>query len=77
MTNPIKKRLSIILATVLLILVATPALASDYVGNSRTGKFHYADCQWAGKISPSNRVHFNSRDEAVSQGYVPCKVCHP
>ena len=34
--TPIKKRLSIILAAVLLILAATPALASDYIGNART-----------------------------------------
>ncbi len=77
MANHLKKHLSIILATILLVLVATPALASEYVGNSNSKKFHYADCRWAGKISPSNIVHFSSRDEAVNQGYAPCKVCHP
>ena len=77
MMPSLKKRLSLILATVLLILAATPALASDYVGNSKSKKFHYADCRWAGKISPRNIVHFSSRDEAVNQGYVPCKVCQP
>lgn len=34
--NPIKRHLSIILATILLILAAAPALASDYIGNART-----------------------------------------
>jgi|GEM_PF-5759796 len=43
--TPIKKRLSIILVSVLLILAATPALASDYIGNANTMKFHYADCK--------------------------------
>lgn len=48
-----------------------------YIGNSRTGKFHRPGCQWAQKISPQNRVIFQSRDQAVAQGYIPCKVCSP
>ncbi len=75
--NPVKKRLSIILAAVLLILAATPALASDYIGNARTGKFHYASCRWVTKMNPSNKVYINSRDEAINKGFVPCKVCRP
>ena len=75
--NPVKKRLSIILVAVLLILAAAPVLASDYIANSKSGKFHYASCRWAEKISPANRVYINSREEAVNQGYVPCKVCKP
>ena len=75
--HPLHKRLSIILATILVVLAAAPALASDYVGNARTMKFHYASCRWAHKISPSNIVYFNSRGEATGSGYVPCKVCKP
>lgn len=74
---PIHKRLSIILATILLILAATPALASDYIGNARTGKFHYASCRWVGKMNPGNKVYLNSRSEAINRGFVPCKVCKP
>ena len=75
--SPIQKRLSIILATVLLILATPPALASDYVANARTGKFHYASCRWVAKMNPGNKVYFNTRDDAVNSGYVPCKVCRP
>lgn len=74
---PMKKHLSIIIATILLILVAAPALASDYIGNANSGKFHYADCRWAQKIAPYNIVYLNSRDEAISRGFIPCKVCRP
>lgn len=48
-----------------------------YIGNARTKKFHRPDCVWAQQISPSNRVQFRSRDEAIRQGYQPCKVCNP
>ncbi|MQL50853.1 hypothetical protein GFC01_00890 [Desulfofundulus thermobenzoicus] len=51
--------------------------AGKYIGNSNSKKFHYPDCQWAQKISPSNRVEFNTREEAVNAGYQPCKVCRP
>ncbi|MBP2657257.1 MAG: hypothetical protein H6Q69_289 [Firmicutes bacterium] len=48
-----------------------------YVGASTTGKFHYTSCRWAEKIRPDHRVYFNTREEAISAGYVPCKVCQP
>jgi len=50
---------------------------SGYVGNSRTLKFHRPDCVWAQRISPANRVYFQTREEAIQQGYIPCKVCNP
>ena len=74
---PIKKHLSVILVAVLLILAAAPALASDYVGNARTMKFHYADCSSVKKMNPANKVYMNSRDEAINRGFVPCKICCP
>ncbi|MCS7336819.1 MAG: hypothetical protein NZ739_01065 [Verrucomicrobiae bacterium] len=48
-----------------------------YVGNSRSLKFHRADCEWAQKISERNKVTFRDRAEAVTQGYAPCYVCKP
>lgn len=50
---------------------------ASYVGNARSKKFHRADCRYAAEMSPANRVEFGSREEAVRQGYVPCKVCKP
>lgn len=51
--------------------------SGSYVGNSNTGKFHELSCRWGQKISEHNKVSFNSRNEAISQGYQPCKVCNP
>jgi len=48
-----------------------------YIGNMRSKKFHRPDCRWAEKISPSNRVRFKSREEALKSGYDPCRVCSP
>ncbi|WP_253256508.1 MULTISPECIES: thermonuclease family protein [unclassified Neomoorella] len=51
--------------------------AAKYIGNSSSKKFHLPSCQWAKEISPRNRVEFTSRQEAISAGYQPCKVCRP
>ena len=61
---------------VILIMTAT-ALASSYVGNANSRKFHFANCSTLKKMNPSNRVDFNSRDEAINAGYIPCKCCKP
>lgn len=70
-----KKFLSLIVAAI--VLMTANVLASNYVGNANSKKFHYSDCASAQKIKSSNRVSFNSRDEAISNGYVPCKRCKP
>jgi len=50
----------------------------DYVVNTNTGKFHYPSCSSADDIKPSNRWDYHgSREELISQGYVPCKRCDP
>ena len=48
-----------------------------YVGNSNTKKFHSPYCSSADKIKDSNRVTFSSRQDAISRGYTPCKLCNP
>ena len=48
-----------------------------YVGSIKSNKYHYQYCKWARKINRANLVVFNSPTEALSQGYVPCKVCKP
>ena len=49
----------------------------NYIGNSNSMKFHYPECRWAKKISAKNKVYFDSKQEALDSGYVPCKVCKP
>lgn len=72
------KKLALVLTLVFSILaVATPTLANVYVGNLKSYKFHYQGCQWERKMWESNRIYFDSRDEAINYGMVPCKVCRP
>lgn len=72
-----KKRLAVVLMVLLVFMLPLIALASQYVGNSNSGKFHYSSCRWAQKIASYNRVDYDSREDAVNDGYVPCKVCRP
>lgn len=51
--------------------------SGSYVANANTGKFHVSGCDSVSKMSEKNKVFFSSRDEAVNQGYVPCKRCNP
>ena len=49
-----------------------------YIGNSNSKKFHYPYCNSAGQIKEKNKVLlYGSRDDAISQGYSPCKICNP
>ena len=48
---------------------------TSYIGNKNSKKFHKTDC---GTLpAEKNRVYFSSRDEAIQQGYSPCKNCDP
>ena len=50
----------------------------DYVLNKNTKKFHYPWCSSADDIKKKNRKDFTgTREEVISQGYVPCKRCNP
>lgn len=51
--------------------------SGSYIANANTGKFHYASCNSAQKIKDYNKVYLTSREDAISQGYVPCKICNP
>jgi Adenosine deaminase len=51
--------------------------SSDYIGNSASGIFHYANCRYVSRMSENHKVYFDTRDEAIDAGYRPCKVCRP
>lgn len=70
-----KKFLALIVAAI--VLMTAHVLAANYVGNANTKRFHYANCRSVNEMKPENRVPINSREEAVSKGYVPCKRCNP
>ncbi len=49
--------------------------AANYIGNRNSKKFHLPTCR--SLPAPSNQVYFKTRDEAISQGFVPCRICNP
>ena len=49
--------------------------SSSYIGNKNSKKFHYPSCH--SLPIEKNRRYFNSRSEAISSGYDPCKNCNP
>lgn len=51
--------------------------ASAIVANKESKTFHRADCTFAAKMKPANRVAFTNAAEAARAGYKPCKVCKP
>ena len=50
----------------------------DYVLNKNTKKFHYPYCSSVSRMKVKNRWdYWGSREEILSMGYVPCKICNP
>lgn len=70
------KRFAISFLAVLLLAAAVLA-APQYVASVHKEPFHRVSCRWAQKISPANAVYYNTRQEAINDGYRPCKVCNP
>ena len=48
-----------------------------YFGNKRSPTLHLPECRWVKKMSPKNIAVFTSREDAIHQGYNPCKTCNP
>ncbi|WP_313413120.1 stalk domain-containing protein [Sedimentibacter sp.] len=49
----------------------------SYIGNSNSLKFHYPTCSSVSTMTDSNKVYFDSREEAINKGYEPCGRCNP
>lgn len=54
---------------------AATALASSYLCNPRSMKFHYASCRTI--KHPENFIPASTREEAINAGYTSCGVCKP
>lgn len=54
-----------------------PPATGQYVGSIQSDVFHNPNCRYVKKILPENMIWFASRDDAIAQGYRPCKVCNP
>ena len=48
---------------------------THYIGNKNTKKFHTLDCYNLPKLE--NQIEFESSEQAVKEGYSPCKNCNP
>lgn len=49
-----------------------------YILNTNSKKFHYPSCSSVGSMSDKNKKEFyGTRDDAIADGYVPCKKCNP
>lgn len=49
-----------------------------YVINTKTGKFHFPDCDSVRKISTQNKEERETdRAELIAEGHTPCGICKP
>jgi len=74
---PMLKKFALATIAAMALSIATPALASDYLANTKSGKFHFADCRTIKHPDAPYFVPYDSRDEAIADGYEPCGVCEP
>ncbi len=50
----------------------------SYVLNTNTHKFHIPGCRGTESMKEKNKKEYTgSREEIISQGYDPCKICNP
>ena len=53
-------------------------VTSSYILNKNTKKFHIPTCASVSDMKEKNKIYFEgSRQDAIDQGYVPCKRCNP
>ena len=74
-----KKVFVAVLAAVVLFACITPTLASTYLANTKSGKFHFSDCRTIKHPNASHFVLYESRDACLADddGFKPCGVCRP
>lgn len=56
----------------------TKSQGTTYILNTNTKKFHYPSCSSVKQMKESNKKEYTGdRADVISQGYNPCKRCHP
>lgn len=75
--DTMRKRGVLIIALFIIFAFVGNAIGAEFWGSKNSNKYHYPTCKWAQKIKPQNLVKFNSPEEAIKAGYIPCKVCNP
>lgn len=49
--------------------------SGSFVASKNGSKYHFPWCSGAQRIKESNKIWFNSREEAESEGYTPAANC--
>jgi micrococcal nuclease len=49
--------------------------SGEYIGNSRSKRFHLESCPFAGKIDKNSIKIYKGKRDAYRDGYAPCKKC--
>lgn len=49
----------------------------SYIGNKNSKKFHLSSCDGVKNMDSKNKITFSSREDAIENGYTPCKTCNP
>jgi hypothetical protein len=55
----------------------TTEAGARYIASKNSDAFHLLTCRWAAEISEGNKVYFETFQDAVSSGRLPCGVCKP
>ena len=50
---------------------------TEYIGNLSSHIFHKSTCGSAATMKEENKIIFYERDDAINEGYTPCKRCKP
>ncbi len=69
-----KRKLYEVLIKGVTILTTTPG---KYAGNRHRKIFGRLDCKSGMRMKKENRVFFHTWDDAIEQGFRPCKNCKP
>lgn len=57
--------------------VSEPQKTASYVLNTNTKKIHLPGCSSVDKMSESNKAYTDDYQQAINEGYTPCKICNP
>lgn len=69
--------MAIRMVTVLLLVLLPVTVLAEYVGSTKSDRYHRTNCIVVRTIEKPNRLVFATAAEALKAGYKPCKKCNP
>lgn len=52
-------------------------LFAEFLASKTSNKYHKPNCKWAKRIKPTRLIKFETVEDAVEAGYIPCRYCKP